>query len=118
MRERTPGVLVMAAIEPDLRAHRGKRRHPAIGEVLQAGWPFGAREAVFEGSGREAWLDGAQRGDRGRRILMLMAANETRQRQVEKATFVLEDKAAMFFPCFVIPRRGNQRRAYAAGFPL
>src|SRR6202011_4405858 len=104
--------------EPDLRAGRGHRRHPALAEVLQAGRPFGPRHALFEGGGGEAWLDGAQRGNRGRRILMLMAANETRQRQVEKAAFVLEDKAAMFFPCFVIPRRGNQWRAYAAGFPL
>ena len=118
LRERAPGVRVMAAVEPNLRAGRGQRRHPALAEVLQAGRPFGPRHALFEGGGREARLDGAQRGDRGRGILMLMAANETRQRQVEKAAFVLEDKAAMFFPCVVIPLRGNQRRASAAGFPL
>jgi len=48
------------------------------------------------------WFDGAQRGNCGRCILMLMAADETRRRQIEQAAFVLEDKTAIFFPDVVI----------------
>ena len=58
-------------------------------------------------------LDRAQRGDRGGGVLMLMAADEMRRRQIEKAAFVLEDKTAIFFPGVVIPPARDDRRAQA-----
>ena len=116
LRERAPGILIMAAIEPNLGAGRGERRHMALGEILQAGRPLRARQAVLDGGRREMRLDGAQRSDRGCGVLMLMAADEMRQRQIEKAALVLEDKTAIFFPGVVVPPAGDQRRAQAPRF--
>ncbi|TPV97397.1 MAG: hypothetical protein USCAAHI_03224 [Beijerinckiaceae bacterium] len=40
LRERAPGILVMAAVKPDIRACRSERRHMTLGEILQTRWPL------------------------------------------------------------------------------
>ena len=110
-------VFVVRAVEPDFRAFRRERRHWAFIQVLQPRRPFGAQKPGFDGRGRKIGLDHPQRSDRIGRILMLMAAREPRQRQIEQALLILEDEAPMLFPRAEILACDRERRRLFARFP-
>jgi hypothetical protein len=57
---------------------------------------------------------GAQRGERGARVLDLVRAGQGGQRQVEKPGFILEDQPPAFFPDMPVLAMGEERRAQPA----
>ena len=112
--EHAAAILVMAAVDPDFGARGSEIHHMAAGDPLQPRRPVGIEQAGVDGAGRNLRRHGAQGGDGGGRVLMLMTARQARRRQIEQAALVLEHQPAVFLVDVKILVRDNSGSADAA----
>ena len=95
--ERLAAILVVSAVEPKLGAPDWRQLDEmAFAEPLQAG-PANptVSQAAFDRIRIDLGHDPTQRGDRGGRVLVLVATDEAWKRQIQQAVAILEDVTAM-----------------------